>query len=43
MGYVPARCRAVLLPMVLFLMAKTMSKVNSVPDKKKEHKKTSYT
>ena len=37
-GEVPARFRAVLLPIKLFLMAKTMSKVRAVPHKKKEHK-----
>jgi len=36
-GEVPARCREVLLPMKLSLMAKTMSKVRAVPYKKKEH------
>jgi len=39
-GKVPARCRDVLLPTKLFLMAKMMSNVHvsAVPDKKKEHK-----
>jgi len=42
-GEVPARCKAVLLPVKLFLMAKTMSKVSAVPYKKKDHKNlTSY-
>jgi len=37
-GKVPTRCGAVLLPLKLFLMAKTMFKVSAVPDKKKTHK-----
>jgi len=35
-GKIPARCRAVLLPVKLFLMVKTMSKISAVPDKKKD-------
>jgi len=43
-GKIPARFRAVLLPVKLFLMAKTISKKSAVPDKKMKDKNlTSYT
>ena len=37
-GKIPTRCRTDLLPVKLFLMAKTMSKISAVPDKKNNTK-----